>query len=366
MEQKQRYKMCLINDCLSSGGAEKVQALLSMYLVSKGIEVHHVIVTDSVEYEYAGSLLNLGELKDSTNGIINKLQRLKTLKRFLDHQNFDYIIDSRVKNKSLQEWVTARLLYRSPTIFVVHSAEPSYYFPDKKWLARSIHKKSFAIVTVTNGMKEFLRKSFQFQNLYSIHNPVDLAAVAREMPTVAMPTDFILAVGRMNDNIKQFDQLIMSYAASNLPQKNIDLVILGDGPLRATLEALTLQLNIQHHVVFAGHQANPYQFMKQCRFLVLASRSEGFANVLTETLACSKPVVSFDCDFGPREIITDRENGLLVANQDFTQLTAAMNLFVQDDSLYNHCRSNAEQSAGRFSLEIIGKQWLELMKINVS
>ena len=63
-------------------------------------------------------------------------------------------------------------------------------------------------------------------------------------------------------------------------------------------------------------------------------------------------------------MILDKQNGLLVENQNVQKLIEALNLFVEDDKLYTFCKENAFQSISHFSIENIGKQWLDLMKIN--
>ena len=62
-------------------------------------------------------------------------------------------------------------------------------------------------------------------------------------------------------------------------------------------------------------------------------------------------------------MIINKVNGLLVENQNIDKLTEAMNLFVADEKLYNYCKENALQSIQHFSIEVIGKQWLDLMNI---
>jgi N-acetylgalactosamine-N,N'-diacetylbacillosaminyl-diphospho-undecaprenol 4-alpha-N-acetylgalactosaminyltransferase len=51
-----------------------------------------------------------------------------------------------------------------------------------------------------------------------------------------------------------------------------------------------------------------------------------------------------------------------VEDQNFDKLTQAMNTMVEDEKFYNYCKANAKASASQFNIEIIGKQWLELLK----
>ena len=80
-------------------------------------------------------------------------------------------------------------------------------------------------------------------------------------------------------------------------------------------------------------------------------------------LSCSfivNPIISWDYASGPNEIITDKQNGLLIENQHTEKLIEAMNLFVLDNNLYLHCKDNAISSVKQFSLETIGNEWLNV------
>jgi N-acetylgalactosamine-N,N'-diacetylbacillosaminyl-diphospho-undecaprenol 4-alpha-N-acetylgalactosaminyltransferase len=165
----------------------------------------------------------------------------------------------------------------------------------------------------------------------------------------------------MESNIKQFDKLIDAYSNSILSNQNIHLVLLGDGEQISILKALVKQKNIEEKVHFLGYQNNPYKYLRNAKFFVLSSQNEGLPNVILEALACETPVVSFDCLSGPSEMISHKQNGLLVENQNVQKLTQAMNLFVEDEKLYTTCKENALQSTSPFSIENIGKQWLDLI-----
>lgn len=72
-------------------------------------------------------------------------------------------------------------------------------------------------------------------------------------------------------------------------------------------------------------------------------------------------MIAFDCPTGPREIIVDKENGLLIENQNIDKLTEGMNAFIVNEALYLKCKSQAKASIIKFNVESIGNQWLELI-----
>ncbi|WP_169630233.1 glycosyltransferase [Flavobacterium humi] len=357
----------MVSECLSTGGAERVAALLSHFFVSKGIEIHHVIVLDSVVYDYSGELLNLGKLKNESNSVANKWKRFFTFKKYIQHNNFDYIIDFRVKNNFYQEWIISKWVYKTPKIYTVRSYFLKFYFPKSKWLAQRIHNGAFGIVANTEKIRENVQAVYGFKKVNTIYNPIAIDVVdlqSREEPGIDF--QYIVCAGRMNDNVKQFDKLMEAYSNSVLPSHNIKLIVLGDGKQRKALENRAAALQLESMVLFYGHVKNPFQYYKNAKFFVLSSKFEGMPNVILESLACGTPVVSFDCLSGPSEMITHKENGLLVENQNVSQLTQAIDLFVEDEKLYHYCKGNARESIRKFSLENIGKQWLEYLKINVS
>jgi glycosyltransferase involved in cell wall biosynthesis len=365
MSQKRNYKICLIGECLATGGAEKAMALLSDFFVSKGIDVHTVIVVDSVTYHYSGKLLNLGKMKNRSNGLFNKLGRFRALKKFLNENTFDYIIDFRIRVSFLQEFAISRFLYNVPVVYTVHSAMTNLYVPASNALANAIYGNAFGVTAVSYAIAQKLVGDYGLKNTKTIHNPVDLDVIANLSDKfISLDGKYILAAGRMTEN-KQFAQLIEAYAKSQLPKKQIKLVILGDGEQRKYIEKTIATLDLQQSVILKGALENPYPYMKNAMFFVLSSKREGLPTVILESLACGTPVISFDCVSGPSEMIVHKQNGLLVDDQDFEKMTNALNIFVTDTALYDYCKANAKTGITNFSLENIGRQWLEFLKIDV-
>ena len=363
--QDRTPKLCLIGNCLSSGGAEKVHAVLSLYFALKGIEVHNIILHDRVKYEYSGELLNLGTERTDANGLRNKLNRLRVLGRFFREHKFDYIIDFRYKEHQYQELFFTRFIFNAPYITIVHSYLTGMYFPRNRALAKMIFRKAYAVVAVSKAIKERIETLYGYKNVTALYNPVEVNKI-QQMASEAIPFNFpfVIGAGRMAaDNIKQFDVMMECYSRSALRKAGIKLVLVGDGPQRPYLEGLAIEMGIADDVVFTGFTDNPFAYMSKALFLMLTSKNEGFPNVITEAFACGTPVVSYDCQSGPSEVVAQEKNGLLVPDQDTQAFRDAMNRMYKDKALYDTCKSNTLATAEKFATEAIGAQWLAFLNL---
>ena len=257
------------------------------------------------------------------------------------------------------EWLFLNFIYRNfKFIYTIHSSKLETYLTDNNWIAKQMVQKAYKTVAVSNFIKQQLTTKFGFDSAIVIPNTFDLKLVSN---TEKLPFDYCIAVGRLV-SLKQFDKLVASYSNSILPQKNMHLVILGVGDEQEKIEKTILENKVSVFVHLLGFKSNVSDYISNAKFLVLSSKYEGFPMTVLEALSLGTPVISFDCESGPNEMIVNHENGILVENQNFTELTHKMNIFVEDDVLYQNCKSNAVSSVAKFQPEVVVKQWLHILK----
>ncbi len=128
------------------------------------------------------------------------------------------------------------------------------------------------------------------------------------------------------------------------------------------LQKIVRRKGMVDDVIFLPFENNPYKYIRKAKYVVLTSHYEGFPMVIPESLICGTPVISVDCNSGPKEIIDHKVNGLLVENYNVLAFTEAMNSFIFDEALYKRCKQNAEKSAQHLSIDCIGMQWQKLLE----
>jgi glycosyltransferase involved in cell wall biosynthesis len=165
----------------------------------------------------------------------------------------------------------------------------------------------------------------------------------------------LISVGRLSAE-KDFPTLIRAFRLVR-DQRPARLVILGEGNERPVLESLVRDLRLTADVSMPGFEPNPLKYIARASLFILSSRCEGLPNVLIEALACGTPAVATNCSSGPDEILVGGRYGILVPVGDPESLASGI-----DKALESPIdRETLKQSAHRFSVETISKEYLEVL-----
>lgn len=211
------------------------------------------------------------------------------------------------------------------------------------WLAieRAAERLATRIICVSNSDRNLaLNAGFDPARLVTVHNGVveeDPAFAARQPVRTNVPARIVM-VARF---APQKDHRTLIAAVAAIPGCELDLV--GDGPLRAQMEALADRLGIRHRVRFHGHQANVAGLLAQASIFVLASRHEGFPLTTLEAMRAGLPTVVTDVG-GAGEAVTDGVTGYLVPRGDVAALRHRLRILVEQPSLRRQMGDSARAS----------------------
>ena len=167
----------------------------------------------------------------------------------------------------------------------------------------------------------------------------------------------VIAVGRL-DYQKGFDRLLQAWAL--LPEDlraDWRLDIFGQGEWEPMLRQMTTDLGITGSARINRPTTQIFQEYAASAFLVMSSHYEGFPMVLIEAMACGAPGVCFDFKCGPKDIIRNGENGLIVPEGDVPALARAMERLMRDDALRAQMSARAREVTDIYSEENVMKQW---------
>lgn len=232
------------------------------------------------------------------------------------------------------------------------AARVALELPAKRWT----YRRADLITAVSHGVARELvvRLGLPAERVVTVTNPMvspeldELAREPVEHPWFAEAIPIIVAVGRLVA-IKDYPNLLAAFARVRActPAR---LVVLGAGPLRDQLIARAAALGVGEHVWFAGFDKNPFRYMARARVMMHASRAEGLPGAIIQAMACGIPVVSTDCDFGPREVI-DRpgDNGFLVRVGDVGALADGVRAVLAEPALRDRVGRAARTTVQRFT-----------------
>lgn len=169
----------------------------------------------------------------------------------------------------------------------------------------------------------------------------------------------VIAVGRYVYQ-KGFDLLLQAWAIVEKQNQNWELAIYGQGD-RAYYEQLidTLKINRKRCHLYGPTNDIKHEYLNSSVF-AFSSRFEGFGMVLVEAMSCGLPVVSFDCPCGPKDIVTNHVDGLLVPNGNVRQFADSLLILLNNPEELLHLSKNAQEKSKNYSLDVLALRWKRL------
>ena len=171
----------------------------------------------------------------------------------------------------------------------------------------------------------------------------------------------VISIGRYaydkgNDLLLQ----VWSLLEKDFPEWILDIYGNGDRePYLKQMDELGLD---QQRCHLCGPTSDVKKEYLSSSIFVLPSRFEGFGLVLIESMACGVPVVAFDCENGPRSIITNGVNGFLIPPFDILAFAEKIKLLMNDVALRKSMGENAQKAAAQYEMDKIGPQWKNLFE----
>jgi glycosyltransferase involved in cell wall biosynthesis len=218
-----------------------------------------------------------------------------------------------------------------------------------------LHWRADAIVMQTRKSCECLGEKARARARV-IHNPIEIT------PAAATPRSNyrLAAAGRLTWQ-KGFDLLIRAFAGIADRHPEWTLVIWGDGDDRAKLEQEVQDSGLSERILLPGTSRSPAEWAGDADVFVFSSRYEGFGNALGEAMAAGLPVVSFDCDYGPADLIDHDQNGLLVPPDDVPALASALDRLLSDAGLRRRLGMAAREVGTRLQPSVIAASWDDIL-----
>ena len=380
-------KVTLFINSLTTGGAERVLSIIATELVTQNIEVNLICIEKDNSYNIPPEvqmtyLSSLSKYDSNLKKLIYLPYLAYKLKKYTKkHQTT--LIQSHIYRANFIN-ILAKLLGAKHQVQVVEVTSinnlinGSFSQKINFLLIKLLYKYVDLVIFKAEKMKEeFLKNIPKIKRYRVINNPYNIQKIQQLSQeeindfTFDKTKKYIITVGRLSDEKRQ-DSLIEALVHLD---KDIELIIIGEGKLKKELEEIINIRNLQKRVHLLGKKENPFKYIKHSNIFILSSQGEGFPNVLVEAMICNTPVISTDCISGPREILAPNteinfqltedielaQNGILYPVDNPESLIRAINILLNDKEKQKIYQQNGLEKSKEYALEKIIKKYKEVL-----
>ena len=355
--------MFVIHSLNIVGGSETILTRFSNFFASMGHNISICILThESISFELNDNinLYRYDNTNSNSNSNSNSMlprvfnlmyQQIKYISSSINVEKPDVVI-SFVSGTNILSTLAAKISNK-PIILAERS---SYDLSLKNKFWKLLRRLVYPLATKSIVLTEEDRPKYSYvKEVFVVPNPLTL----KQNYTNIEREKTILSVGRLH-HVKGFDMLIKAF--SKLDTNGWKLVIAGEGEERESLEALINKLDISDKVILPGLIKDIELYYKKSSIYVLSSRSEGYPGALCEAMGYGCSCIAFDCVTGPKEIITDNIDGLLVEANNIDNLSISIQQLIDDKYQRELLGNKAKEIVQRLNMEAIAQKWEDIMK----
>lgn len=342
------------------GGTERVTSMIANELVKdSAYEIHVLSVTNPTmtsffelhPFVYQATLLRKGDVDLK----YDYFKIVKTLRQYLKTHQIDILIEVDVICNLYT--IPATRWTKVKTI----SWEHFNYYSNNGSRLRDFSRKltkyfSTHIVTLTEQDRRNYQEYLGIKDkITCIYNPIEKIPET----TYRSESKQIISVGQLR-HIKGFD-ILCEVAKEVLPKHpGWTWLIIGEGAERPMLEKKIKEYHLEGRLVLTGNQKEMSHYYQDSSFFVMTSRYEGLPMTLLEAKSYQLPIVSFDCQTGPAELILSSENGYLVDMGDCKMMEQKVTELIENPSLRVRFSSNTLKDIKRFEMDEVIRKWIKL------
>ena len=348
-------KIAIFMSSFSGGGMERAMLNLAKFFVDEGAEVDLIVAsTKGPLLTEVPSKVNIVDLKKNYPSTVTwrlwflkssfyieprflilafarklpkALKVIPSLIAYMQRKAPDVILSTPTTANLALIWASeyckfnGKVLVReASTLSKELENKDSIFFRLTKSLVRKWYNRASTVICVSDGVKNDLHDNFFVKNekMETIYNILDIEGIKSKSRSrqynklINKFGDYILSIGRLEQE-KNYEMLIRAFhLISHDVSEN--LVILGEGSKRQSLESLIESLALKDRVFLPGYFINPYPFLLGCRVFALASQWEGCPNVLREARVLNKNIISTDKPSGVIELLKNKSCEKLVCD----------------------------------------------------
>jgi len=231
----------------------------------------------------------------------------------------------------------------------------------RRSLWRRVFKDSQDVIAESESLKDKLVDMIgNDNNLNYIYNPhfENQDDFYTDSNNTEEEYNFILGLGRLTKQ-KNFKLLIHAFSGLNNID-NLNLLIIGDGEEKGSLEKLISKLDLSSRVKLLGEIKNPLSYVEKAKILVIPSLWEGLPRVAVEAQALKTPIISSCEEGGLGEILMNGDAGQITKKNDPIEMKNAIEKYIQDENLAKDHTKLAYDNLNRFSLSSSSKKYLDI------